>query len=485
MATKQDRLLQRLFNMDGFTARELAERSGVNLNTVRSWLQRQLSDSEPLVRVAGRENAEGRGQPQFVWKKTEGANDRIQRGFDILGNPLTETATQTELRVLDEAVRAINAFADSRDMPEADAQLAEARGWFDRAERVCAFIKTQGGEVPGSVVERLEQTRLALSNAEAWRPGQRFVDRFDDDAVLNLGRLLFDCLEAWLGDDPAARRYNPLYGEYVREDAAVSVALCEAAQSWPTSHRVKFAAAVLIALGIYCEEGATAAGDRRDALRNLWITELHLLSQKVSLENAALAVRDSFFRPLYLDCSFEERVRLLGGCTIVCAHIGDLGAFDPGVVDTSDQKQMIGGIFLVEVLQRLTSETHSLDDDFAPALFFTLERVQPRRGLSVSVADRSFDLRPWQEVKTALTASLLRIYEAKTLDPIARRQYLGDRRSDPMELARCHAEEAVEPIHKRYLKSFGEKIEQMLSAAEMLRPTDRANRKDPIASGGS
>lgn len=124
------KILTALAELQRFTARDIHDRSGVKLATVRSWLQREATRPGSLVVIVGREIPKGRGQPQFVFEKRPDADRRAsQKDAAVVGDDREDDRVLVgmieEAQIGIERVRSAAAAGRAREAADAIASVRE------------------------------------------------------------------------------------------------------------------------------------------------------------------------------------------------------------------------------------------------------------------------------------------------------------------------------------------------------------------------
>lgn len=173
MKLEQYKVLATIRVRGGLTAREIAEETGVNLNTVNTWLKRHAGS---LVDRAGVRQTRA-GKAPIVWTLRAEARADADR--------LLDTGRYQHLRTLIEPEEAREAYSDTNrrsmvshcvecaaeaeDSPIRERYRSEARSWLAREEKRIAHFATSGEPVPESVKveladlhERIEALGLGI-----------------------------------------------------------------------------------------------------------------------------------------------------------------------------------------------------------------------------------------------------------------------------------------------------------------------------------
>lgn len=160
---EQYKVLSGVVALRSFTARELSDRSTVNLNTVKSWLRRHPD----IVEKSG-EKKSGvlAGRPSEVWRFREVAVERVSELLDSLWS---EARGGRTILTQDDAMRAfsnsdarirvrrhLHRAMGARDEDLRTFEISEARSWFSHEMDKIADWRSSGHEPPSALLEELE-----------------------------------------------------------------------------------------------------------------------------------------------------------------------------------------------------------------------------------------------------------------------------------------------------------------------------------------
>lgn len=160
-------ILEAILVLDEFTARDLSEKSAVKINTVRSWLHRDLKAVSPLLKVVGREGRLEKGQPQLMYQKVADAalridmrqqNDASSAAKDIDTEYLTESLSYE----LDKVFEVIA----SSDGEWRKAQLEEIRESVKFYKELMGRARSSGLAIPAKITSRLAGLEAVVSAAQ-------------------------------------------------------------------------------------------------------------------------------------------------------------------------------------------------------------------------------------------------------------------------------------------------------------------------------
>ncbi|MEX0369694.1 MAG: hypothetical protein AB3N09_03630 [Tateyamaria sp.] len=198
------RLLAGIISLKQFTSADLAETTGVNPSTAKSWLQRNDGAGRYVFKAGNVKGKRGRGRPPVLWQVRE----------EVIGDIRDEIANLSQMaevtRGVTSAEEAAAAYADTdyreavryhlfqaerADSPE-DRQRAiqKARKWFDfELDRLVPW-RDQGFDVPDTVRKEIANLHYRLTGLS------RQVDALQMIAyggLLHLADYLHVAIEKW------------------------------------------------------------------------------------------------------------------------------------------------------------------------------------------------------------------------------------------------------------------------------------------------
>ena len=198
------RLLAGIISLKQFTSADLAETTGVNPSTTKSWLQRNDGAGRYVFKAGNVKGKRGRGRPPVLWQvreevvgdiRTEIANlsqmTEVSRGV----TSAEEAAAAYEDADYREAVRYHLYQAERADSPEDRLRaIQKARKWFDfELDRLVPW-RDQGFAIPDAVRKDIANLHFRLTGLS------RNVDALQEKAyggLLYLADYLHSAIERW------------------------------------------------------------------------------------------------------------------------------------------------------------------------------------------------------------------------------------------------------------------------------------------------
>lgn len=227
MKLEQYKILAIIRVRDGLTAREIAEETGVNLNTVNTWLKRH---ADSLVERAGVRQTRG-GKAPIVWALRAAAREEADRLLDAGRAQHLKTLIdpeETRAAYRDSYRRAMVAhcvdYAAEAEDPEIRARfIEEARSWLAREEKRIAHFSKSTEPVPKEVKDELAdlQERIAALGLG--------IDRLRNEDALRVlesaRQWIAETVDRWVkaapGDETAFLPLTPVQVADIEDKAAL------------------------------------------------------------------------------------------------------------------------------------------------------------------------------------------------------------------------------------------------------------------------
>lgn len=159
MKLEQYKILATIRVRDNLTAREIAEETGVNLNTVNTWLKRHAGT---LVDRAGKRPVSGSKAPT-IWVLRNDARVEADRLLDAgrdrhlqnLIDPEEARAAYRDSYRRSMVAHCVEYAAEAEDPKIREQYIVEARSWLEREEKRIAHFKKSGEPLPGAIRDEL------------------------------------------------------------------------------------------------------------------------------------------------------------------------------------------------------------------------------------------------------------------------------------------------------------------------------------------
>lgn len=198
------RLLAGVISLKEFTSADLADATGVNPSTTKSWLQRSAGGKRYVFRAGQNKNRTGRGRPAVLWKVREEFADSIRDEIGRLSSMAEVSRALTSQEEADKAY-ADEGFRESIRFHLFQAERAEsedarktaiekAQKWFDfELDRLVPW-RDLGFEIPKDVRKEIANLHFRLVGLS------RRVDALQNiafDGLLEMASFLHESIEKW------------------------------------------------------------------------------------------------------------------------------------------------------------------------------------------------------------------------------------------------------------------------------------------------
>ncbi|MEL6885317.1 MAG: hypothetical protein AAFP87_12470 [Pseudomonadota bacterium] len=220
------RLLAGIISLKEFTSADLADATGVNPSTTKSWLQRSAGGKRYVFRAGQNKNRTGRGRPAVLWKVREEVVDSIRDEIGRLSNMAEVSRALTSQEEADkayadeefrESVRFHLFQAEKAESEEArKAAIEQAQKWFDfELDRLVPW-RDLGFEIPKDVRKEIANLHFRMVGLS------RRVDALQNiafDGLFEMAGFLHKAIEKWCamgGKDGSA--FEPLSFEPSEDD---------------------------------------------------------------------------------------------------------------------------------------------------------------------------------------------------------------------------------------------------------------------------